>query len=49
MKGNLDVLGWKLSDDDMAVLDTLATQCRMVDGSFWQGGYREQGFDRRMI
>ena len=37
IKGNLDVVcgGWSLDDDDMAALDGLSTQCRMVDGSFW--------------
>ena len=35
IRSNLDVLGWRLDEDDMAALDTLANQCRMVDGSFW--------------
>lgn len=37
IRGNLDVVcgGWRLDDDDLAALDGLSTQCRMVDGSFW--------------
>ena len=37
IKSNLDVVcgGWLLDDNDMAALDSLSTQCRMVDGSFW--------------
>ena len=43
---NLDVIGWKLADDDMSALDRLDTQCRMVDGSFWLspfGPYKNLG------
>lgn len=43
IRSNLDVLDWNLDDDDVRTLGSLATQRRMVDGSFWlspAGPYR---------
>jgi diketogulonate reductase-like aldo/keto reductase len=40
---NLDVLSWRLPEDDERKLGSLALQQRMVDGSFWlspRGPYR---------
>ena len=35
IRGNLDVLTWRLSDNDLDAIDAVAHRCRMVDGSFW--------------
>ena len=43
IRSNLDVLDWTLDDDAARTLGSLATQRRMVDGSFWlspAGPYR---------
>ena len=43
IRSNLDVLDWDLDDDAARTLGSLATQRRMVDGSFWlspAGPYR---------
>ena len=35
LQENLDVLSWQLAEEDFAKLSALATQQRMVDGSYW--------------
>ena len=43
IRGNLDVLTWRLSENDLDAIDAVSRRCRMVDGSFWlspDGPYR---------
>ena len=39
IKSNLDVFDWQLSEESVAILSSLPTQKRMVDGSFFKLEY----------